>query len=167
MSSHPSRLPSIELRTPAGSRAARKLVLEGRASWVIRGFHASCWHSHLAAVCQSSCGHRPLRVMPGSVQERTVRWHLEPRHHSRNIPGRDVIRTFAGNDASQGLGGNDRICGGDGDDKISGGNGSDFVHPGEGQDQDTWGGAGTDVISFAGAVGAIDLNLALRRAFVP
>jgi Ca2+-binding RTX toxin-like protein len=100
---------------------------------------------------------------------------------------RDVIDGAGGNDVVCGLAGNDHLIGGEGDDRLFGGldrryqadDGyyGDLVEPGPGNDrvdlghdpqaEDLWEGESSrswDVVSFAGAAGAVTVDLAAGTA---
>lgn len=84
--------------------------------------------------------------------------------------GVDVIAGLGGNDTINGLGGNDLICGGLGNDTLRDNSGVDGVFGGDGNDtlaapgpldgDDTYnGGAGTDVVTYVGRTGAVNISL--------
>ncbi|MFK7877745.1 MAG: hypothetical protein AB8B71_18540 [Paracoccaceae bacterium] len=94
-------------------------------------------------------------------------------------PGDDILRGEAGADALAGNGGADQIFGGDASDLVHGGSGNDQLYGGIGDDTlfggtgDDFlqGGAGADVliggegvnwISYAGSVGAVDVDLSVQ-----
>lgn len=72
--------------------------------------------------------------------------------------GNDNVAGNGGNDTLRGSGGNDNLNGGAGDDDLDGGAGNDTLSGGAGNDTLT-GGDGTDVASFAGTIGAVNINL--------
>ncbi|MFN8891599.1 MAG: beta strand repeat-containing protein, partial [Alphaproteobacteria bacterium] len=77
--------------------------------------------------------------------------------------GADTIDLLAGNDAYIGLDGNDSILGNTGNDTLSGGNGADTLNGGAGDDS-LDGGFGNDLLSYAGASGAVSVDLVAGTA---
>jgi Ca2+-binding RTX toxin-like protein len=71
-------------------------------------------------------------------------------------PDNDVIRGLGGDDGLLGLGADDVLDGGSGDDSLFGGEGQDYYI----------GGRGRDGISYAGAVGAITVDLRFQNRAV-
>jgi Ca2+-binding RTX toxin-like protein len=84
----------------------------------------------------------------------------------------DSLKGGLGADTLEGLGGNDTLLGGDGGDLISGGTGGDSLEGGKGSDtllggvgNDTLlGGTQQDTVSYAGAIQAIEVDLARGKA---
>ncbi|VAW20914.1 Alkaline phosphatase [hydrothermal vent metagenome] len=70
--------------------------------------------------------------------------------------GRDII--YGDSDKNLGSGGNDRIFGQAGDDNIEGGAGDDFIDGGSGDDE-IGGGDGNDTLSYASAMGGVNVDL--------
>lgn len=66
----------------------------------------------------------------------------------------NTIKGNGGNDLIKGMGGDDTIHGGDGDDTVNGGRGADFMN----------GGDGSDTLDYAGAGGAVRIDLMKGRA---
>ena len=86
--------------------------------------------------------------------------------------GNDVICGLGGNDVINGLGGNDTVFGGDGSDTVRGGSGNDTLRgqngddvlAGEAGNDVIEGGAGVDEATWAGAPGAVTVDLTANTA---
>lgn len=75
----------------------------------------------------------------------------------------DTINGGSGNDTIKGENGGDVLNGDGGSDTIRGGNGNDILNGGSGGDR-LYGGTGLDTLSYAGSLGAVDVDLGANRA---